>query len=123
MRIHERGVDRLHRRLELGLDHPVELERLARRDAQRAVRVTACNFVELQPLRGRADAARQSGADHEAIRRLELLAPALVADIPVVLLVAAVELDQDGVVVTDRTRQRILQALHQRAAQVAALVA
>ncbi len=99
----------------------MELEGLARRDAQRAVGVAACDFVELQPLRGRADAARQAGADHEAVRGLELLAPALVADVAIVLLVAAVELDQDGVVLADRAGQRILQALDQRAAQVAAV--
>ena len=83
--------------------------------------MAARNLVELQPLRRGADTARQPGADHEAVRRLELLAPALVAEVAIVLLVAAMELDQDGVVLADRASERILEALDQRAAEVAAL--
>ena len=76
------------------LDHAVELERLARGQPQRAVGVARRDVVERQPLRRRAHAARQPRADHEAVGGLELLAAALVAHVAVVLLVAAVELDQ-----------------------------
>ena len=49
-RIEQRGVDRLHRALHVRLDDAVELERLARRQAQRVVGVGAGDGVERQPL-------------------------------------------------------------------------
>jgi hypothetical protein len=45
-------------------------------------------------LRRRDHAARRAGADHELEGRLQLLAAAFVAQVAVVLLVAAVVLDQ-----------------------------
>ena len=115
--IDQRGVDRRHGHLELGFDDAVELERLPRRDAQRPVGMAAGDLVQREPLRRRADAARQPRANHEAVRGLELLLAALLADVAVVLLVAAVELDQHGVVLADRAGQRIGEALDQRATQ------
>ena len=49
-RVEQRGVDRLHRALHVRLDDAVELERLARRQAQRVVGVGAGDGVERQPL-------------------------------------------------------------------------
>ena len=53
--------------------------------------------------------------------RLELLPAALVADVAVVLLVGAVELDQALVLERQRTGDRIGQAFQQGAAQAAAV--
>ncbi len=64
-------------------------------------------------------AARQARADHEAVGRLEFLVLTLGAQVAVVLHVAAVELDELRVGVADRARERIVQALDQRAAQAA----
>ena len=76
-------------------------------------------MVQLQPLRRGEHAAGRAEADHELVGGLELLPPALVADIAVVLLVAAVELDQALVVEGQRAGDRIGQAFQQRAAQAA----
>src|SRR6185312_10293605 len=58
-------------------------------------------------------------AQHESIRRLQLLPAPLVADVAIVLLIAAVELQQLGVVVADGTGERIGQTLGDAAAQEA----
>src|SRR3546814_9288718 len=55
--IDHRGVDRLHRGLEPGLDHAVERERLARGNAQAALGIRDGDGIELEPLRGRDHAA------------------------------------------------------------------
>src|SRR3546814_21032992 len=75
--IDHRGVDRLHRGLEPGLDHAVELERLARGDAQAALGIRGGDGIELEPLRGRDPAAGGAGANHETVRRPPFLPPAL----------------------------------------------
>ncbi len=62
-------------------------------------------------------AAGQARADHEAVRGLELLAAPLLAQVAVVLLVAAVELDQHRVVLADAPVSGSAQAVGQRAAQ------
>ena len=75
----------LNGRLQVILQDPVELEGLPRREPQRLPAMGAGELVELQPLRGRADAAGQPDANHELIGRLELLAASLVADVAVIL--------------------------------------
>jgi hypothetical protein len=99
------------------LDHAVELEGLARGDAQRVVGVARGDGVQLQPLGRRDHAARRAGADHELEGRLQLLAAAFVAQVAVVLLVTAVVLDQGLVRLAQRASHRIGQALQQRPAQ------
>ena len=94
----------LHQRAQVVLDDAVKLERLARGQPQRVAAVCARKLVELQPLARRADPARQTYARHEGERRLQLLAPALVADVAVVLLIDAEELHQLGVVRRHRRR-------------------
>jgi len=119
-RVDQGGVDGLHRRLQLALDDPVELERLAGGDAQRMVAVAGGDGVQLEPLFGGDHPARGAGADHELVGRLQLLATALLAQVAVVLLVAAVVLDQGLVVLAQRAGERIGQALQQAAAQAVA---
>ena len=113
-------LQRLHRRLEFALEHAVDLERLARGQAQAAVAMPARDVRQRQPLRRRAHAARQARARHEAVRRLELLQAPFLAQVAVVLQVGAVELDQGGVGVGQAAGERVAQALLQRAAQAAA---
>ena len=119
-RVHQLRVDGLHGGLELALDDAVELERLARGDAQAALGVGGGDGVQAQPLRRRDHAAGRAGADHEAVVGLEPGLAALVAQVAVVLLVAAVVLDQHLVGVGQRTGDGVGQALQQRAAQAAA---
>ena len=57
----------------------------------------ARHCVERQPLCGRADTARHPHTDHEAVGRLELLPQAFAANIPVVLLIGAVKLEQHAI--------------------------
>src|SRR5690606_7183844 len=76
--------------------------------------------IELEPLLRRVHAARRADPDHELVRGLELLPTALVAQVAVVLLVAAVELDQALVLERQRAGDRVGQAFDQRAAQAAA---
>lgn len=119
-RIDQGGIDGLHGGLQFALDHAMELERLARGDAQRMIGIAGGDAIQCQPLRGRDHPARRARADHELIRRFELLPPPLVANVAVVLLVAAVVLDQCLIVLTQRTGHRICQALFQRPTQAAA---
>ena len=119
-RVDQRGVDGLHRRLQFALDDAMELERLARGDAQRVVGVPGGDGVQLQPLRRRDHATGRARADHELVRRLQLLPAALVAQVAVVLLVAAVVLDQGLVRFAQRAGDRVGQAVEQAAAQAMA---
>ena len=114
------GVDRLHGRLQFALDDAVELEGLAGGDAQGVVGPGGGDGVQLQPPRRGEHAARGADPDHELVRRLELLPAAFVAQVAVVLLVAAVELDQALVLERQRTGDRVGQAFQQGAAQAAA---
>lgn len=97
----------------------MELERLARGDAQRMIGVPRGDAIQRQPLRGRDHSTRRTGADHELVRRFELLPTPLIADVAIVLLIAAVVLDQGLIVLAQRTGHRIGQALFQRPAQTA----
>ncbi len=119
--VDQRGVDRLHGGLELALDHPVELECLAGGDAHRVIGVVGGDRVQLQPLLRGDHAAGRARADHELVGRFELLPAALVAQVAVVLLVTAVVLDQGGVVLAQRSGERIGQALQQLPAQAPAV--
>ncbi len=77
--------------------------------------------VERQPLRGRADAARHAHAHHELIARLEFRAPALIAQVAIVLLVDPEELGELRVRIANRAGQRIRETFLERAAQEAAV--
>ena len=111
----------LDRRAHIILDDPVELEGLARGDADLVVAVLARELIELQPLRGAAMPAGQADADHEAEIGLELLAAALVADVAVVLLIHAVDLHQPCIVDRKRASDAVEQARLDRPAQIIAV--
>ena len=98
----------------------MQLESLARGEAQRAVGVAPGNLIERQPLLWRTDAAGQAGADHETVGRLQLLQAALLAQVAVVLLVAAVQLEELCVVFAQRAGNRVRQTLDDGAAQTPA---
>jgi hypothetical protein len=97
-RVDQRLVDRGDGLLELAFDDTVELKRLARGQAQGAIGVATGDLIERQPLLRSADPAGQARADHEAVGGLEFLQAPLLAQIAVVLLVAAVKLEQLRVV-------------------------
>jgi len=98
----------------------VRLDRLARGEAQAARAVTRCHRIHRQPLRRRHHAARQAQAQEERVIGLQPGAAARLAHVAVVLLVAAVELQQLYVVGAQRAGDRIGETLAQRAAQVPA---
>ena len=118
--VEHRIVDRPDRRLELPLDDTVKLHSLPCREPDRAVRVFVCNFRKRQPLRGLENTPRNAGTNHETVRRLQALSLALAANVTVVLLVETVEFRQLRVVRIQRTCERVIQALDDRAAQVPA---
>jgi hypothetical protein len=95
----------------------VPLEGLPSGNAQGAVGVLGGDAVERQPLGRRHHTTGNARADHEGIGRLELLPTTLVAQVAIVLLVAAVELEQLVVVVADRTGDRVGQAFDDAATQ------
>ena len=98
----------------------MELHRLARRDAHAVIGVNTCDRIERQPLRGATHATRHADPNHELIGGFEALQAAFCAQIAVVLLITAVELDELSVVLTQRAGHRIRQAFEDRAAQMAA---
>jgi hypothetical protein len=91
-------VQALDRRPHVLLQNPVELEGLAGGEPQLAAAMGSGELVQLQPLLRSADAAGEPHPDHEAIGRLQFLAPPLVAQVAVVLLIHAVDLHQPCVV-------------------------
>ena len=111
---------RLHRALEIALDHAVELEGLAGGEPERAVAEVVGDPVHRQPLRRRADAARHAHPHHEGVGLLELLLAPLGPQVAIVLQIGAVELGQLRVVLVDRAGHRLGEALGDRAAQIAA---
>jgi hypothetical protein len=98
----------------------MKLERLACRQAQRTGGIGARELIELQPLACAADATGQAYASHEKIRRLQPLAPALIANIAIVLLIKAEKLHQLGVIRRHCGGDLVGEALLDRAAQVIA---
>ena len=108
----ERLVDSLDQAADAALGDAMELERLARGDAQGAVGETAGELVVHQVLRGGDDAPGLTRAHHDGVffARLALIA--------VVLLVDAVELDELLVVAAEAVRFRVGQGLPNRARKV-----
>ena len=119
--IQTQGVYLLHKRLHLFLEHAVELERLARGQAQGGIRTLVGNFIQAQPLVCGQHPTRQTQAHHKLVKRLQLLAPALISYFPVVLLVGAVELGQFGIILWQGAGGTVSQAFQNGSAKVVAL--
>ncbi len=73
-----------------------------------------------QPLGGRGHAARHPDADHERVGLFQLVLAALGAQVTVVLLIGAVELEQLLVVLRHRAGGTVRESLRDRAAEVVA---
>ena len=97
----ERVIDAAKQRLHLGLADPVELKALSRGDAKRIVGVLAAQVVHGEILVGGEFAARKLEPNHEHVRLADAGLVAVLAGVPVFLLVAAVELDELGVGLAD----------------------
>jgi hypothetical protein len=98
-RVEHRLVETADRVTQVALDDAVELDRLARSEAQCTVAALARHAFRGQPLPRRQNAARHPEPRHEDEGLLQLLAPALRAQVAVVLHVDAVELGQLLVVI------------------------
>ena len=94
----QRVIDFLDDRLHVPLDDAVQLERLPRRQAGSCRWHISARLIDHEPLLRRHDAAGRPDPHHELIGRLQLLLLPLVAQVAVVLHVAAVELHQPVVV-------------------------
>ncbi len=103
--------------LQMALADAVELKRLARRQAQRAVGGVVGEVVQRQPLPRQAPPARHPYPYHELVARFEFCASPIVAQIPVVLLVDAEKFRQLRIRIPDRSGQWVRQTLFDRASQ------
>ncbi len=99
----QRLVDVPDDRTEAGLEHPVELDALARREAQGLVAVVCREVVKHDPLRRRHHATRDPATDHHHV----LLAR--FAEITVVLLVDPVKLEELLVILAEAISHRVRQ--------------
>ncbi len=99
----KRVVDLLDQRAQIRLHHAVELDALARGDPQGVVAVSGGQFVEHRPLPGRHHAARDAPPDHHDVFLAGL------AQVAVVLLIRAVELQELIVVLGEMVRAGIIQ--------------
>ena len=93
----------------------------ARTSGDRKIGESGGDRVKLQPLLWADDAARCAGADHEAVGRLQLLQATLLADIAMILLIAAVKLDQHLIGLGQRAGGLVGQPFEQGPAQRATL--
>ena len=88
------GVDAVDELVQRALVDEVELHALAGREAHRPVRQLG-ETVEGEPLLGGQLAAGDGGADHAGVGERQLLRRPLAPNVAVVLLVDAVELEED----------------------------
>ncbi|MMZ64505.1 hypothetical protein D1872_268420 [compost metagenome] len=99
----------------------MQLKGLTRRQPNRAVPVLLGNPVHHKPLLRRYDTARRSHAQHELVRRLQFGFVSFVAQIAIVLHVAAVVFHQTVVVFGNGTGDPVCQRFGQTSAQIVAL--
>ena len=100
----------------------VELHALAGRQAHRPVGQLG-EAVEGEPLLGGQLAARNGGADHAGIGERELLRRPLAPNVAVVLLVDAVELEEDFAALGGERLGVVVELGRQLAAEVVAVAA
>ena len=119
--VEHRVVHRLDRQTQIPLDDAVELDRLARGQAQCPVATFARDSFGRQPLLRCQDAARHAHPRHEDEGFFHLLATAFRAQVAIVLQVDAMELCQLLVIVRQCAGFHALQSLGDGTAQEAAI--
>ena len=120
--VHAVLVQGLVHQLDIGLEHTVELEGLARGQTDTAIQgMVTGKFVDGQPLSRGDDATGHTGTQHDVMQRLQLLLGALGTDVAVILLIHAVKADQLEVIAVEAAGERILQILLYGASQKVAL--
>lgn len=120
-RVQPNGVQHLVHRLDVLLQNAVELEGLTVGQTDAAVdRVFTGKLVDRLPLFGGNHPTRQTAAQQHRMTRLQLLLCTLGADVAVVLLVHAVETDQQEVVAFETAGETVIQIFSNGATQIVA---
>lgn len=117
-RVQPDGVQHLMHRLDVLLQNAVELEGLTVGQTDAAVnRVVSGEFIDGLPLGGGDHPARQTTAQQHRMARLQLLLGALGANVAVILLVHAVETNQQEIIAVKTAGQTVIQVFRDGAAQ------
>ena len=120
-RVQPNGVQHLVHRLDVLLQNAVELEGLTVGQTDAAVdSVFTGKLVDRLPLFGGNHPTRQTAAQQHRVTRLQLLLCTLGADVAVVLLVHAVETDQQEVVAFETAGETVIQIFSNGATQIVA---
>ena len=119
--VQQHAVDLPQGRAQIGLDDAMELDRLARGDAQGLVAALIRQFVHRQILRAAEHAAGHAQARHEAVGLVQLALGALRPQVAIILQIDAVKLDQLLVVFGNRPARHLAESLGEGAAQKAAV--
>ncbi|CAH0058598.1 unnamed protein product [Clonostachys solani] len=115
---HQSTVDGLHGRLELALDHTVELEGLASSKLHRLVSEGVGDVVHLDPLQRSRNTTRKTASNHEGVGRLQALGLALITNITVILHVGTMELGELAVSCGNGASGRVVQSLNDGTTEV-----
>ena len=120
-RVQSDGVQHLVYRLHVLLQNAVELEGLTVGQTNAAVNgVFTGKFINRLPLCRGDHSARQTAAQQHRVTRLQLLFSTLGANVAVVLLIHAVETDQQEVVAFETAGETVIQIFSNGAAQIVA---
>mmetsp|Transcript_56193 Transcript_56193/g.131714 ORF Transcript_56193/g.131714 Transcript_56193/m.131714 type:complete len:222 (+) Transcript_56193:841-1506(+) len=109
-RVHAGLVHGTHRGFHIALQDSMHLPSLSRGNLQSAIREVLANVIHGDPLLRCAEATRKAHTDHEGKRILYAHLLPLFAKVTVVLLIAAMRLDQLSVLEGDLTGGDIIQA-------------
>mmetsp|Transcript_75651 Transcript_75651/g.180769 ORF Transcript_75651/g.180769 Transcript_75651/m.180769 type:complete len:253 (-) Transcript_75651:893-1651(-) len=109
-RVHAGLVHGAHRSLHIALQDSMHLPSLSRGDLQSAIREVLANVIHGDPLLRCAEATRKAHTNHEGKSILYAHLLPFFAKVTVILLVAAMRLDQLGVLEGDLTGGDIIQA-------------
>ncbi|MNZ66456.1 hypothetical protein D3C78_846810 [compost metagenome] len=102
-------INFLDRIFQVPFDNTMQLEGLTRCKTYRSIRIFLCNTIHHQPLLRSNDPSGSTYAQHELISWLKLLLIALIAQITVILHIAAVEFHETVIVFRDRASNAILE--------------
>ena len=98
----------------------MNLEGLTRGQFDRSVGEVTGDVVHLQPLLRGGNATGNADTNHEGIRRLELVRTTVFAEVAVILLVGAVELEELPFVLGHRSGSHVGKTVDDRALEVIA---